>query len=84
MKERPTLLEEVQAAVSKTRPGVRTWFEKTSPEVQQELHAVRLAFRNGSLSLKKWELARAIHETLAARGVQLCKPAAIIRWLDQQ
>ena len=83
-KGKPTLLDEIQAAVVITRAGPRTWFEKTPTDVQEELNSVRLAYRTGSLNLRKWELARAIHASLATRGIHSCKPAAIIRWLDQQ
>jgi len=76
-----TLLDDVLTA-TQLRPGPATWVEQLPKDVQAELEQVKKAYRSRSIEMRKYEIARAIKQSVEQRGYKCIKPAGVVRWLD--
>ena len=81
-KARPSLLDDVLARSSNSRPGFRTWFERLPADAQAELDAVRESYNPNTHQARGFALA--IMEAATDRGWETGGVQAVIAWLRKR
>lgn len=81
MAKRPTMLEELPAAIR--RRGPLRWYEQAPADVMAELEEIRQKFRRREIAATKNGLAAALSKLLATRNVTIGQ-LAIVKWLDAE
>ena len=80
-KEKRSLVDEVAAAASDSRPGFKTWFARLPPEAQAELLEVKRQFDH--TRFQKNSYANAVIQACRARGWEVCGRQGVIDWLER-
>ena len=63
----------------RNQPGFKTWFDRLTPEQQDEMRAVHAAF--DQTTHQKLAYARAVVEAATERGIPICGVQGVIAWL---
>lgn len=77
-----SLLDDVLARTSASKPGFKTWFERLPPDVQEELDAVKKAY-NPAVHQKR-AYALAIMAAATERGWETSGVQGVIAWLNRR
>lgn len=76
-----SLTEEVSARARAIRRGPLSWHDRLPDKVRDEVFALRDALHAGQLDYSQSALAKALEESLKARGVSCPKWGEISKWL---
>jgi hypothetical protein len=82
-KSRSSLRDDVRKAVSDSRHGPATWYERIAPEHREELDAIKADWVAGELGKRKKTLARALAENMRVRGISDVGMQGVIAWLEK-
>lgn len=77
-----SLLDDVLARATGSKPGFKSWFERLPADAQEELLAVRATF--DPMTHQKNAFASAIMSACADRGWATCGRQGVIDWLDKR
>jgi hypothetical protein len=77
----PSLTDAVIALAQDSTPGPSTWFTRLPAEVQQELDALKKRWLAGEIPVQKRPLARAVIDTVRARGHATAGLQGVEDWL---
>lgn len=78
--KRPGLVDRVLAKAARSKPGLKSWFERLPADLQDELLKVRDAF-DPSIHQKR-PYARLIIEEVSECGFEVCGVQGVLAWLN--
>ena len=82
-KSQSSLRDDVRKAVSDTRHGPATWYERLAPEHREELDSIKAEWMAGELGNRKKTVARALAENMRSRGISNVGMQGVIAWLEK-
>lgn len=79
-----SLADEVLERARNLKPGPAAWVDELPEDLRQQVHDLKAQYRSGTLSVRKYSLARAIRSALAERGHRVPNDAGVVHWLNNQ
>lgn len=81
-KAKASLAAEVLDRARNLKPGPAAWVDELPDDLRKQVHKLRDQYRSGTLSVRKYSLARAIRAALAERGHRVPNDAGVVHWLN--